>query len=126
MSPLDRRGGGGDLSELYEDERRQWIGARLYSGHDDGILFMSVVETATIMGLGAGSMAKNLLSSFSELKVYAVEYREEVVRVAREHLHLPETDRLVVHIEDAADYLKNTEVQSDLIFQISITQKEWS
>lgn len=81
-----------------------------------GFLFIPVVETATIMGLGSGSMAKNLLSGFFELMVHAVEYREEVVRVTREYFHLPETDRLVVHIEDATDYLKNTEVRSDLIF----------
>ncbi|WP_350639859.1 hypothetical protein, partial [Psychrobacter sp. CAL606-MNA-CIBAN-0158] len=38
-----------------------------------GLFFIPAVTTATIMGLGAGSMAKILLSSFADLKVHAVE-----------------------------------------------------
>ncbi len=48
-----------------------------------GLFFIPIVKTATIMGLGAGSMAKNLLSSFSELDVHAIEYREAVVKTAK-------------------------------------------
>jgi spermidine synthase len=81
-----------------------------------GLMFIPKVKTATIMGLGGGSMAKNLLSSFSDLTVHAVEYREEVVKVAKEYFHLPETDRLVIHLDEAANYLKNTDVKSDVIF----------
>ena len=81
-----------------------------------GLLFVPLAKTATIMGLGAGSMAKNLLSSFSDLKVHAVEYRDEVVKVAKKYFHLPETDRLVIHIDEAAHYLKRTTVKSDIIF----------
>jgi len=81
-----------------------------------GLFFIPIVKTATIMGLGAGSMAKNLLSSFSELNVHAIEYREEVVRAAREYFYLPDTDRLFIHIDDAFNYMKNTEMKSDIIF----------
>jgi spermidine synthase len=81
-----------------------------------GLLFIPRVKTATIMGLGAGSMAKNLLSSFSDLTVHAVEYREEVVKVAKKYFYLPDTDRLVIHRDDAANHLKNTDVKSDIIF----------
>ena len=81
-----------------------------------GLLFIPVVETATIMGLGACSMVKNLLSSLSDLKVHAVEYRKEVVKVAKKYFHVPDTDRLVIHIDEAANYLKNTDVKSDIIF----------
>ena len=81
-----------------------------------GLLFVPVVKTATIMGLGAGSMAKNLLSSFSELNVHAVEYREAVAKVAKKYFHLPDIDRLFIHIDDAANHIKNTDTKSDIIF----------
>jgi spermidine synthase len=81
-----------------------------------GLLFVPKVTTATIMGLGAGSMAKNLLSSFSELNVRAIEYREAVAKIAKKYFYLPETDRLFIHIDDAASYIKSTEMKSDIIF----------
>ena len=81
-----------------------------------GLFFIPTVKTATIMGLGAGSMAKNLLSSFPELNVYAIEYREAVVKTAKKHFYLPDTDRLFIHIDDAVNYIKNTDMKSDIIF----------
>lgn len=81
-----------------------------------GLFFIPLVKTATIMGLGAGSMVKNLLSSFSELNVHAIEYREAVVKTAKKHFHLPDTDRLFIHIDDAVNYIKNTNMKSDIIF----------
>jgi spermidine synthase len=81
-----------------------------------GLLFVPEVKTATIMGLGAGSMAKNLLSSFSELNVHAIEYREAVAKTAKKYFYLPDTDRLFIHIDDAASYIKNTDTKSDIIF----------
>jgi spermidine synthase len=81
-----------------------------------GLFFIPIVKTATIMGLGAGSMAKNLLSSFSELNVHAIEYREAVAKAAKEHFHLPDTNRLFIHIDDAMNHIKNTDIKSDIIF----------
>lgn len=81
-----------------------------------GLFFIPQVETATIMGLGAGSMVKNLLSSFSELNVHVVEYREAVVTMAKEHFYLPDTDRLCVYVDDAMNHIKNTDIKSDIIF----------
>lgn len=81
-----------------------------------GLFFIPTVTTATIMGLGAGSMAKNLLNSFPELNVHAVEYREAVAKTAKEYFYLPDTDRLVIHIDDAVNHMKNTDMKSDIIF----------
>lgn len=81
-----------------------------------GLFFIPRVKTATIMGLGAGSMAKNLLSSFSELNVHAIEYREAVAKTAKKHFYLPDTDRLFIHIDDAVNHMKNTNMKSDIIF----------
>ena len=81
-----------------------------------GLLFIPIVKTATIMGLGAGSMAKNLLSSFSELNVHAIEYREAVVNTAKKHFYLPDTAHLFIHIDDAVNHIRNTDIKSDIIF----------
>jgi len=81
-----------------------------------GLLFLPSVETATVMGLGAGSMVKNLLSSFPALNVHAIEYREAVVKIAKKHFYLPDTDRLFIHIDDAVNYIKNSDIKSDIIF----------
>ena len=81
-----------------------------------GLLFIPEPETATIMGLGAGSMAKNLLNSFSDLKVQAVEHRPEVVNVATKYFHLPDDERLTIHIDDAVNYMKSGPTKSDIIF----------
>ncbi len=81
-----------------------------------GLFFIPSVKTATIMGLGAGSMAKNLLSSFSELKVHAIEYREAVANTAKKYFYLPDTTRLSIHIDDAVNHIKNTDLKSDIIF----------
>jgi len=81
-----------------------------------GLLFIPIAKTATIMGLGTGSMAKNLLSSFSDLNLHAIEYREEVVKTAKKYFHLPDTDRLVIHLDDAVNYIRNTAIKSDIIF----------
>jgi spermidine synthase len=80
------------------------------------LLFIPRVNTATIMGLGAGSMVKKLLSSFSELNIHAIEYREAVAKVSKEYFYLPDTERLFIHIDDAANYIKKTKIKSDIIF----------
>jgi len=81
-----------------------------------GLLFIPTVKTASIMGLGAGSMVKNLLSNFCELDVHAIEYREAVVNTAKKYFNLPDTERLFIHIDDAVNYMKNTVMKSDIIF----------
>ncbi len=81
-----------------------------------GLFFIPSIKTATIMGLGAGSMSKNLLKSFEQLEIHSVEYREEVVKVARKFFHLPETPRLHIHIDDAVHFMQNNQIKNDIIF----------
>ena len=81
-----------------------------------GLLFIPTLKTATIMGLGAGSMAKNLLSSFSDVDVHAIEYREAVANAAKKYFHVPDIERLVIHIDDAVNYMKHTHSKNDIIF----------
>ena len=81
-----------------------------------GLFFIPALKTATVMGLGAGSMVKNLLNSYAGLEVHAIEYREAVARTAKRYFHLPESDRLTIHIDDAVHYMKQTNTKSDIIF----------
>jgi len=81
-----------------------------------GLFFIPTVKTATVMGLGAGSITKNLLNSFSELNVHAIEYREAVAKIAKEYFYLPDTDRLFLYIDNAVNYMKNSNLKSDIIF----------
>lgn len=81
-----------------------------------GLFFIPTANTATIMGLGAGSMAKCLLNSFDELEVHAVEYRADVASAAKRFFHLTEDERLHIHINDAVTYMKNNSIKSDIIF----------
>ncbi|QQX78964.1 ATP-binding protein [Shewanella sp. KX20019] len=81
-----------------------------------GLLCIPSVKSATVMGLGAGSIAKKLLNSFAELTVHAVEYREAVAQLAHQYFYLPDSARLVVHIDDAVNYIQNTDTKSDIIF----------
>ncbi|WP_350640008.1 hypothetical protein, partial [Psychrobacter sp. CAL606-MNA-CIBAN-0158] len=39
-----------------------------------------------------------------------------VAKAAKEFFYLPETDRLAIHIDDAVNYIKNTDIKSDIIF----------
>lgn len=81
-----------------------------------GLCFIPTLKTATIMGLGAGSMAKNLLSSFTEIEIHAVEYREAVIETAKKYFHLPSSPKLNIHTDDAVHYMKNNQTKSDIIF----------
>ncbi|WP_038251013.1 spermine/spermidine synthase domain-containing protein [Ghiorsea bivora] len=81
-----------------------------------GLFFIPSVKLATIMGLGAGSMTKSLLHHFPELSVDTVEYREEVANITKKYFYLPDTNRLSIHIDDAVNYIKNTDMKSDIIF----------
>ena len=81
-----------------------------------GLFFVPTFKTVTIMGLGAGCMTKNLLSSFTEINVHAIEYREAVVKSAIKYFHLPDSDRLTLYIDDAVSYMERNQMKSDIIF----------
>ena len=81
-----------------------------------GLIFIPSVQTATIMGLGAGSMAKCLLKSFESINVHAIEYRQEVINTAKKYFHLPDDERLQLHLSDAVTFMKANKIKSDIIF----------
>ncbi len=81
-----------------------------------GLLFIPAVKTAMITGLGAGSMVKNLLNSFDKINIHAIEYREEVAKMAKKFFYLPDSPRLTIHIDDAVHFMQNNKIKNDIIF----------
>jgi len=81
-----------------------------------GLLFVPHLKTATLLGLGAGSIAKYLLSNYPILTLHAVESRQAVADIAIKYFQLPQTKRCILHINDAIDYVSHPQVKSDIIF----------
>ena len=69
-------------------------------------LFKDEPENVLLLGLGAGSLARYLLYHFPQGRLVAVEYRKDVVRIARSHFGLPLDKRLKVIIGDAGLYVR--------------------
>lgn len=80
------------------------------------LLFNPDAKTSLLLGLGAGSIAKALLSSHEQLKITAVELREQVKEIAHEWFLLPRSERLNIHVDDAFSFIKTTRDRSDIIF----------
>jgi spermidine synthase len=70
------------------------------------LLFKEFFENALVVGLGGGSLAKFLLHHFPEGRLYAVEYRKSVVKIARSHFGLPLDTRLKIVIDDGGHFIR--------------------
>ena len=80
------------------------------------LFFIPNLKTAMIMGLGAGSIAKSLYHAFPALTIHTVEYRKAVADMAIKYFEVPVSERLFIHIDDAANYMKKTQIKTDVIF----------
>lgn len=69
------------------------------------LLFQPAPARILLIGLGGGSLARFLLQHLPEAELACIETRASVVELARDHFHLPEQDRLKIHITDGADFL---------------------
>jgi len=70
------------------------------------MLFKDAPEQGLLLGLGGGSLARHLLYHFPDCRLVAVEYRKDVVRVARSHFGLPLDKRLKVIVDDGGEYVR--------------------
>jgi spermidine synthase len=70
------------------------------------MLFKDAPEQGLLLGLGGGSLARHLLYHFPDCRLVAVEYRKDVVRVARSHFGLPLDKRLKVILDDGGEYVR--------------------
>jgi spermidine synthase len=70
------------------------------------MLFKDAPEQCLLLGLGGGSLARHLLYHFPDCRLVAVEYRKDVVKVARSHFGLPLDKRLKVILDDGGQYVR--------------------
>ncbi|MCJ8298485.1 MAG: hypothetical protein MJK13_06035 [Pseudomonadales bacterium] len=80
------------------------------------LLFTPKAQSAILLGLGAGSIAKSLLLSSETIKITAVELRQQVQEIAYQWFDLPKSERLQIEIGDAFAFIKDTEQRCDLLF----------
>lgn len=80
------------------------------------LLFQPAPLRILLIGLGGGSLARYLLQHLQETEITCIESRASVVELARDHFHLPEQDRLRIHVTDGAEFLTTCPGQAfDLI-----------
>ena len=80
------------------------------------LLYIPKPKQATLLGLGAGSLVHALHDYDQDLKLNVVELRAKVVEVAQQWFALELFSELTLEIEDAAEYIANKHLLSDLIF----------
>ncbi|MCW8906656.1 MAG: methyltransferase domain-containing protein [Sedimenticola sp.] len=80
-----------------------------------GFLLHPEVRHCTLLGLGAGALARAILTHQPGCRIDAVEMRPRVVDLAREWFGLPQDPRLRLHLMDAWEYLNRRPATSDLV-----------
>ncbi|TWI51006.1 spermidine synthase [Pseudomonas duriflava] len=80
-----------------------------------GALCPSAPECALFLGLGAGTLTRACLDWLPLTSVEAIELREAVPQLARDHFGLGDDPRLHIRIGDAVDLLETCE-PADVIF----------
>ncbi|OUS25146.1 hypothetical protein A9R01_15500 ['Osedax' symbiont bacterium Rs2_46_30_T18] len=80
------------------------------------LLFTPKAESAILLGLGAGSIAKSLLLSDENITITGVELRQSVKEIAHQWFDLPKSERLQIEIGDAFAFIKHTQQRCDLLF----------
>lgn len=107
-------------------ERNQQSSMRLDDPFDTdiehvGYLHLAVAvrprpERALVIGLGGGTLAKQLWRDHPQLRIDAVEIDSEVVDVAREFFGLPDDPRICVYVSEGRSFLDASIDAYDMIF----------
>ena len=78
--------------------------------------YRDIPETILVLGLGAGTIPSYLYRRFPKTKIYVIEILPELKEIASDYFSMPRNERLEIVIGDAYDYIKETQIQFDLIF----------
>ena len=78
--------------------------------------YRDIPETILVLGLGAGTIPSYLYHRFPKTKIYVIEILPELKEIASDYFSMPRNERLEIVIGDAYDYIKETQIQFDLIF----------
>ncbi|MBN1566656.1 MAG: fused MFS/spermidine synthase [Acidobacteria bacterium] len=70
------------------------------------LAFCPQAQSCLVLGLGGGSIPRMLLRAFPQIEVDAVEIDPAVVELAATYFDIRALPRLVIHLEDAAGFLK--------------------
>ena len=62
-----------------------------------------------ILGMGAGTSAKQMLELFPERNIDGVEIDPTVIKVAEEYFELPQSHKFTIYAEDARPFLRKTD-----------------
>lgn len=71
-----------------------------------------LINKATVLGLGGGSLSAALWQQLPQAQIQAVELRAAVKQVAYQFFQLPRDKRLTVTIADAVDYVQQADARS--------------
>ncbi len=71
---------------------------------------------ALILGMGGGAMIHFLHHHDPEMRIEAVEIDPEVVAIARDWFHLPNSENMIVYNEDAFDFIEHERPPFDAIY----------
>ena len=78
--------------------------------------YKDIPKNILVLGLGAGTIPSYLFHRFPKTKIYVVEILPELKEIASDYFSMPRNERLEIVIGDAYDYIKETQIQFDLIF----------
>jgi spermidine synthase len=69
----------------------------------------------TVIGIGGGSLLTTFHHLAPDCLLVGIELRRKVVQLAHKYFQLPQHQNIKVQIEDGADYLKNNNINTDII-----------
>ena len=78
--------------------------------------YRDIPKSILVLGLGAGTIPSYLYRRFPKTKIYVIEILPELKEIASNYFSMPRNERLEIIIGDAYDYIKETQIQFDLIF----------
>ncbi len=80
-----------------------------------GFALRPQIRDVLVVGLGGGTVPKQMWQDYPQVRIDVVEIDPEVERVARRYFALPDDQRLQVHVQDGRRFLEMTERRYDLI-----------
>jgi len=80
------------------------------------LLFRPDVRNALVLGLGGGALVRALREQAPKARIQGVEQRSGVVTVARDCFFLEDDPMLRLSVADAADYVRDCDSPTDLVF----------
>lgn len=79
------------------------------------LAFVPHAANALIIGLGGGNLPSQMLRDYPDLSIDVVEIDSQVIELARKYFALPDDERLRVIEAEGREYLRNTDLQYDII-----------